>query len=237
MQRTVAIDCRPSGRDLNGDFDAVVAVDVIRAATTAVTAVAGGRRCFPVPSLEAALTFAVRLREPILAGELGGAMPYGFEIQNSPAEVDARDDVDRPLILLSTSGTRLMAEAALHCRTYAGCLRNVSAQAAHLAAQHARVLLVGAQTRGEFREEDQLCCARIAQALVHDGYRPSDARTEEVLERWAGAPDDAFADGRSVEYLVATGQQCDLDFVLGHIDDVGDVFQVVEGELVKAPKP
>ena len=237
MASTVAIDCRPGGSDINGDFDAVVAVDVIRAATTAVTAVADGWRCFPVASLEAALSLSARLPDAILAGELGGVMPDGFEIQNSPSEVERRHDRDRPLILLSTSGTRVMSESAVDHTTYAACLRNASAQSAHVASRHSRVLIVGAQTGGDFREEDQLCCARIAQGLMEHGFRPFDARTEEVVERWAEAPDDAFTAGRSVEYLMRSGQQSDLDFILAHVDDVSDVFELVEGELVKAPNP
>jgi 2-phosphosulfolactate phosphatase len=237
MPRTVAIDCLPGGVGLNGDFDAVVAVDVIRAATTAVTAVASGRRCFPVPSIEVALPLAARLDDPLLGGKLGGQMPYGFEIQNSPAEVERRRDVERPLILLSTSGTRVMWEGAAHCTTYAACLRNASAQAAYMAARHERLLLVGAQTRGEFREEDQLCCARIAAALVNEGYRPTDGRTADVIARWEGAPDDAFTGSRSVDYLLATDQRCDLDFILGHVGDIDDVFELVQGELVKTPDP
>ena len=47
-------------------------------------------------------------------------MPYGFHLQNSPAQIDLRDDVDRPMVLLSTSGTRLMCEAATRGAAYAG---------------------------------------------------------------------------------------------------------------------
>ena len=49
-------------------------------------------------------------------------------------------------------------------------LRNRRAVAAHLAAAHARVTLLGAATGGEFREEDQLCCAWIAEAMVASGF-------------------------------------------------------------------
>ena len=53
----------------------VVGIDVIRATTTAVTAVAAGRRCFPVASLEEAVPLAARLANPLLVGELGGNRP------------------------------------------------------------------------------------------------------------------------------------------------------------------
>jgi len=84
---SVVIDCfAESVRRYRDDY-AVVSVDVIRAATTAVTSVFLGRRCFPVPSIEVALPLAARLDHPLLVGELGGNMPYGFDLTNSPAEM------------------------------------------------------------------------------------------------------------------------------------------------------
>src|SRR5215216_6897914 len=113
MDRVVAIDCfAESLMRYRAGYVAIVAVDVIRATTTAVTGVALNRRCFPVPSLEAAVPLAARLDNPLLVGELGGNMPYGFDLNNSPAALAERDDVGRPMILLSTSGTRLLGEAA-----------------------------------------------------------------------------------------------------------------------------
>jgi 2-phosphosulfolactate phosphatase len=210
----------------------VVAVDVIRATTTAITAVALGRRCFPVPSIEAAVPLAARLHDPLLAGELGGSQPYGFEVQNSPSVLIGRDDVSRPMILLSTSGTRLVAEAAGRGPTYLACLRNVSAQAGMLMDRDEDVLLLGADSRGQFREEDQLCCARIARALVDAGHRVADDPTAELIERWGDAPDDAFLTSDSVAYLRSTNQESDLEFVLSHIDDLNACFPVVEGEVL-----
>lgn len=230
--RAVTIGCSATGLDLRGQWSAVVVVDVIRSATTAVTAVARGRRCFPTRSIEASLPLAARLENPLLAGELGGAMPYGFDMQNSPAGIDRRADVERPVILLSTSGTRVMHEAAESHTVYAACLRNAAAQARHLAALDGSVLLVGAETRGEFREEDRLCCARIAGALVDAGHRVGDALSERIIERWGRAPDDAFVDGASAAYLRRTDQHDDLEFILGHVDDLDAVFEVSGEELV-----
>src|SRR5947209_16344876 len=111
MSGTVGIACYPSFEDGRGPC-AVVGIDVIRATTTAITAVAAGRRCFPVPSLEAAVPLAARLDNPLLVGELGGNMPYGFHLQNSPAEMATPRDAARPVILLSSSGTGLLSAAA-----------------------------------------------------------------------------------------------------------------------------
>jgi 2-phosphosulfolactate phosphatase len=210
-----------------------VAVDVIRAATTAITAVDTGQRCFPVPSIEAAVPLAARLENPVLAGELGGLKPYGFDLQNSPTEVARRDDISRPLILLATSGTRLMWEAAKRGKAPIACLRNARAAADCLAEDDEAVMLLGAASRGEFREEDQLCCARIARALLERGFEALDPETEEIVARWGDASDDAFVGGRSSEYLRRTGQEHDLEFVLSHIDDLETAFELRDGEVVR----
>ena len=210
---------------------AVVAVDVIRATTTAITAVAAGHRLYPAGSMEAAVRLAADLDRPILAGELGGVQPYGFDLQNSPCEMQDMVGSSRPIILLSTSGTRLMTEAAELGACYPACLRNTSAQARYLAQTGCDAVILGADSRGQFRDEDRLCCARIARVLVEAGHTVADRLSAEVLERWGDAPDDAFVGGRSATYLRDTAQEHDLEFVLEHIDDLSSVYTLERGEV------
>jgi 2-phosphosulfolactate phosphatase len=210
---------------------AIVGVDVIRATTTAVTAVTIGRRLYPAGSIEAAVRLAADLDRPVLAGELGGVQPYGFDMQNSPTEVQALERSTRPIILLSTSGTRLISEAAKRGTCHVSCLRNASAEGAHLARLGGDAVILGADSRGEFREEDQLCAARIARVLVEAGHEIADRATDDVLARWGDAPDDSFLAGRSARYLRDTGQAHDLAFVLEHVDDLSSVFAIEDGEV------
>jgi 2-phosphosulfolactate phosphatase len=231
MTRTVAIDFLPESARRYGAGWAVVAIDVIRATTTAVTAAALGRRCFPVPTLEAAAVAAAVLERPFLCGELGGNMPFGWDLTNSPAQVAGLGEPGRPLVLLSSSGTQLIHHAAGAGAVYLACLRNFGATAAHLAARHPRVAVIGAGTRGEFREEDQCCCALVAAALAAEGYAVRDERTAAVLRRWEGAPLDGWMESRSVDYLRRSGQLRDLDFILSHLDDLELVCAVEEGEV------
>jgi 2-phosphosulfolactate phosphatase len=233
MTRSVAVARYPSLGSTDGRV--VVGIDVIRATTTAVTAVAAGRRCFPVPSIDAAVPLAARLENPLLVGELGGNMPFGFHFQNSPVEMDRRVELERPVILLSTSGTALLCEAAARGVTYAACLRNARAQSQRLIAEHDRVLLLAGESRGEFREEDRLCCGRIAKHLLDAGYEPANALVEQIAKHWGDARDDAFLGGHSVQYLQATGQYHDIEFILDHIDDLDAVYEIRDGELTRSP--
>jgi len=220
MQNTVIIDCFPGSVVRYRCGYTVVAVDVVRATTTAATAVASGRRCFPVASVEAARRLACRIEGALLAGEQGGAMPPGFDLNNSPTELLARGDIARPLILLSSSGTRLLHEASTCEATVVACLRNYGSVADHLARSLARVALIGAGTRGEFREEDQMCCAWVAERLVARGYLPENRETVDIVKRWSGAPIDSWIHNKSAAYLRSSGQEADLEFILNHVDDL-----------------
>ena len=236
MKNTVIIDCFPETAERYKTGHAVVAVDVIRATTTATTALSLGRRVFPARTCDEAVVRARTLDNPLLAGELGGNTPFGFDLTNSPAQIAARTDVHRPMVLVSSSGTQLMLNAVGSKAVYLACLRNYSSVARHLAGRHERVAILGAGTRGQFRREDQLGCALVAAQLIDAGYVPENQETLDYVARWRSASLDAVIEGRSAEYLRKSGQEHDLDFVLAHIDDLGTVPELVEGELVDAAR-
>ena len=233
---SVVIDAFPESVERYVADHTIVAIDVIRATTMAITAVALGRRCLIAESLDDA--FALRDRWPtaILAGELAGDRPDGFELDNSPAALAERDDTDRPLIMLSSSGTRLMAAASRSPHgAYVACFRNVTAVAEELIGRHQRVAIIGAGSRGAFREEDQMGCAWLAGRLIAAGHVASPATTA-IVERWAGEPPSACADGDSVAYLRRTGQLRDFDYIVDHVDDVA-LAGVLSGREVVGVAP
>jgi 2-phosphosulfolactate phosphatase len=236
MVQSVVIDCFPSSVQRYRDEHAIVAIDVIRATTTAVTAVFLGRRCLPAESLAAALQTATRLTNPLLVGELGGKMPQGFDLTNSPAQLALRSDISRPAILLSSSGTQLICAAAGCQAVYLACFRNCASLARYLLGRHSRIAVIGAGSRSEFREEDQMCCAFIVEELINEGYEPENHETLEIVERWSGALPSACASGKSAAYLRSSGQLNDLEFILSHVNDVNAVFKLDGDEIVMLPE-
>lgn len=166
----------------------------------------------------------------LLAGEQGGVVPDGFDLGNSPAEVARRTDVDRPLVLVTSSGTPLLRAAEGAAAVYAACLRNTSAQIEELIARGLDVAVVPAGTRGRPRDEDDLCAAYIAAGLLATGFRADEATTAHVA-RWAGRPATACADGASAAFLRRAGHVDDLDFVLSHVDDLAAVFPVTGPDI------
>lgn len=232
MPPTVVIDCFPErARAYKQGYDVVV-VDVIRATTLAITVVANGGRCFPVSSVADAHRLALRFANPLLAGELGGERAPGFEMNNSPAELAARRDLSRSVILVSSSGTKLIQEAKSCEMVHLACLRNSAFLAHRLAGRSSRVAIIGAGSRGEFREEDQMCCAWIARDLIRAGYRPENGLTARIVKRWQDERPAAIVEGKSASYLRRSGQLQDLDFILSHINDLTADFVLRDEEVV-----
>jgi len=232
MQKQVVIDCFPESVSKYRKGYAVVAVDVIRATTSAITVAAKGGHCFPVPSVDAAFQLKSKLRDPMLAGEIAGTLAPGFDLNNSPSELAALDITGRPVILLSSSGTRLICQAKGCDTIHLACFRNYAFAARHLAGLLPRVAVIGAGSRGEFREEDQMCCAWIARDLAEMGYAPADAMTFDLIKQWATEAPEAALCGKSAEYLRRTGQTKDLQFILTHINDLRASYEVRNGEVV-----
>jgi 2-phosphosulfolactate phosphatase len=233
MRRTVTIDYLPERAASYRRGWAVVVVDVIRATTSAVTLAAMGRKCYPVGSLPAAFELASRLPNPLLVGELKGDMPAGFDLNNSPAELSALPDRERPVVLLSTSGTKVIHEARQADAIYLSCFRNFTATAQYLLGRHNKIAVIGAGSRGEFREEDQMGCAWVAQQLVDAGYQAG-GKTLDIIARWRNAPPEACVEGNSAAYLRRTNQEKDLDFILDRIDDIDQAFVLKEGTVARA---
>lgn len=235
MQKQVIIDCFPESVLKYQKGYAVVAIDVIRATTSAITIAARGGRCFPVASLEAALELKSQLKAPLLAGELGGALAPGFELNNSPAQLDKWNLTGRPVILLSSSGTRLISLARGCEAVHLACFRNYGSVAHRLADHHSRIAVIGAGSRGDFRLEDQMCCAWIARDLAEMGYGPADEATLSLIKNWATEHPEAVLKSRSADYLRRIGQVQDLDFILAHVNDLRGSYEVRSGEVVASP--
>jgi len=232
MKGAVIIDAFPESAERYRQGYAIVVVDVIRATTTATTAVSLGRQVFPAQTTDEAFRLALRLKDPLLVGELGGNMPVGFDLTNSPAKIMERSDVHRPMILVSSSGTQLMLNAVGAEAVYLACFRNFSAVARHLSGRHRRIAVLGAGTRNQFRREDQMACAWVAEQLVTSGYLPETEATGRIISSWSGKNPEEVRSGRSAEYLRQSDQEMDLEFVLSHIDDLDTVPSLINGALI-----
>ena len=204
-----------------------VVIDVLRASTTIITALANGAlRVRPMADVAAARAYAAALgSDAVLGGERGGVRIDGFDLGNSPAEY-ARDRVaGRSLVITTTNGTAALAACRAAREIVIGAIVNRSAVAAAVrqlaaAADCDAVHLVCAGTDGAVTAEDVLAAGAIVDAAVRDA--PADeldasARAAvAAFRRLAGAADPRAA--LAAEFrrapgganLVALGMDADL---------------------------
>lgn len=231
--RRFKIDAFPESAYRSLEYDAIVCIDVMLAATTAVTCLAQGRRVFLAPTADEARAQARTLVDPILADEVsvdGNERHQGFELRAGPAALGQRADLQRALVLVSPLA-QLLVNAEGTPAVYVACLRNLSATVRHLYVRHERVALISAGYEGQLRCEDQLVAGRMGRALRKSGFEPEDMSTRLEVERWGEAEPSVISLGKAADYLRRLGQHRDLDFVMNHVDDLPLVGRYMGGEL------
>jgi len=205
-----------------------VVIDVLRASTTIVTALAhAAERVRPVRTVAEARAEAIA-SHALLGGERGGLRIDGFDLGNSPLEYTRDRVAGRSIVITTTNGT-----AALHACTAAaevliGAVVNraaVAATARALAAEHGgcEIHLVCAGTDGAVTEEDLLAAGAILDAAsqlpgggqdaIDPAGRAALARFRSALAEGPAAPEAivrAFADSRGGRNLIELGMAADL---------------------------
>ncbi len=167
---------------------AAVVIDVLRASTTIITALANGAaRVIPLTTVEEAR--ARREKEPgaLLGGERNAVPPPGFDLGNSPREHTPERVKDKTIILTTTNGTRACeaAEKAGAKAVVIGSFINQQAVVDFCRSFPGPLLFVCAGCQGRFSLEDSLYAGAVISKLG-EGFHLSDgARTCLTLyERW-----------------------------------------------------
>jgi 2-phosphosulfolactate phosphatase len=206
--------------------DVAVVVDVLRATSTAVQALASGyRSVLCVAGIEHALT----LREPgrVLAGERRCVMPAGFQMGNSPLE--AMRVQGEQLVLATTNGAPTIVAAARHVdAVLVGCLLNLDAVIGALDGG-GDIQVVCSGTDGAAALEDMYVAGRICERL--DGRRTDAARIAEAVARGYPTAVDALSASGDARALEAAGLSHDIAFCArdGVLDIVPRVTQIERG--------
>ncbi len=149
---------------------ACVVIDVLRATTSAVTALAhGATAVIPVAGVEEARRLrAEKFPDALLIGERGGLPPVGFDLGNSPRDLTPERVAGRRIVHTTTNGTAALRACACAGRVFAGCFRNLPATATALRAAVAEgfaPVLVCAGTESDFSLEDALFAGALCEAL------------------------------------------------------------------------
>jgi 2-phosphosulfolactate phosphatase len=182
-----------------------VVVDVIRASSSIVQALAAGwPRVLCAPGIDEARALKAELGEGLLGGERDAVRIAGFDVGASPREfVEPRGE---PLILSTTNGTAAILAAAAVCdRVLVGSLLNLRAVAA-AAADGEDVTVVCAGFKGGFALDDAYCAGRIVELLA--GERTDAAVAASLL---AAAFPDALT-GLNARTYGPPGLEADIAF-------------------------
>lgn len=154
--------------DCHGADDVVVAVDVLRAFTTAAHLFdRGAREIWPVADVAAA--FAVRRERPdvLLVGEDRGIMVDGFDAGNSPSELGGIDVAGRIVVQRTTGGTQGIVRSVRAAHLLATSFVTAAATARAIRARAVRrvtFVVTGVDDRRD-GDEDRACADYLVALL------------------------------------------------------------------------
>ena len=219
--------------DLRGKV--AVIVDVLRATSSMVTALAAGVTHI-VPFSDLADCRAMAAQGYLTAAERDGQQAEGVDLGNSPfGYLDGVVPVaGRAVAITTTNGTRAIQLALGADTVIIGAFLNLGAVAAFLRRQQKDVVVVCAGWKGHFCLEDTLFGGALAQRL-QPGFDPTAAdSTLAALDLWEKARPDVAA------YLLKSAHVRRLNHLEAHQDmafcvqlDTYDLVPVWrEGKLV-----
>jgi 2-phosphosulfolactate phosphatase len=215
----------PAGR-LQGGLALVI--DVLRATTTIVHALAAGCRCIrPVAEIDEARLLAASLSgtQVLLAGERGGRPIEGFDLGNSPGEYKARICKNKTLVFTTSNGTRALLRAAEAERVLAAAFVNYSPICEQLRTDLRPLHILCAGTEGEVSLEDTL----LAGALVDFVTRTMEVR----LDDGARLAWDCFENqGQCIQGALEVSRGGAILRGLGYHEDIRAACQVDRFALV-----
>ena len=165
----------------------VIVVDVVRATTTLIEALANGARgIYPTASTEEAVKLAQSLgrEDTLLCGERKGSKVAGFDLGNSPREFTREAIAGKRLVMSTTNGTRALTKAQHGVRLLPCAFANLSAVAASVRGVE-RIVVLCAGREGRFTLDDALCAGHLVRKVQGDGEcMLNDA--SQAASAWAG---------------------------------------------------
>jgi len=147
----------------------VVIVDILRATSTMITALANGADAiYPVYEMEQAQRLAATLdRDSVITcGERNGVTIQGFDIGNSPMSCTKNVMAGKRIIMTTTNGTHAIEKAKPAKKMYIAGFLNASAILQALARDEQELLIVCSGWKGRSSMEDTLFAGYLAYHLL-----------------------------------------------------------------------
>ena len=142
----------------------VVVVDIFRATSTMVAALAHGvTEILPFADLESCR--AMQAQGYLIAGERDGLTAPGFELGNSPVAFLEGNYAGKKLAMTTTNGTLALDKSKGASEILIGAFPNLKATASYIQSRNLDVLIHCAGWKGRFNLEDSLYAGALVQAL------------------------------------------------------------------------
>jgi 2-phosphosulfolactate phosphatase len=142
----------------------VVVVDIFRATSTMVAALAHGvTEILPFADLESCR--AMQAQGYLIAGERNGLTAPGFELGNSPVAFLEGNYAGKKLAMTTTNGTVAIEKSKGAAEILIGAFPNLQATATYIQSRNLEVLIHCAGWKGRFNLEDSLYAGALVQAL------------------------------------------------------------------------
>ena len=211
VTRSVDVALLPSEALVMGG-DCFVVVDVLRATTTAATLFAAGLAdLVVVASIDEARRRATS-EGRLVAGEVQGRRPDGFDYGNSPVEATKAPVAGRGAVLFTTNGTAALCALSGSGSVITGAIANVSATARYADRFERVVVVCAGNERGQrFSLEDFAAAGAICRVLsaLNPDRVAGDAATFAMT-----VPTEAIARSEHAALLRDLGFGDDTDFAL-----------------------
>ncbi len=199
----------------------VVVIDVLRATTTIVTALANGAKAvIPAASSEEAVRLASNLEKDgvVLAGERRSLKIEGFALGNSPREMTAAAVAGKTIVLATTNGTPALVATQGGDPVLVGAASNIKALAERARAildQRGNLVIVCGGRDKQFALEDAYAAGRLIK-VIRKGIRKlalNDAglATVALLDQFAGW-EEALEGSEAAQQLADSGLGEDVAF-------------------------
>lgn len=199
-----------------------VVIDVLRATTTIVHALAAGvNSVVTCGEIEQAREIAGRCPSgtALLGGERHGERIPGFDLDNSPLKYTSEALSGKTLVFTTTNGTRALASCLEADRILVGAFVNRQSTIDALVLDGRPVHLVCAGTDGYITTEDVLFAGLVASALFQatGGQEAADDETQLALALWQATSGNSslirqvLRDSRGGRNLIDLGFDADID--------------------------
>ncbi|HET7250005.1 MAG TPA: 2-phosphosulfolactate phosphatase [Gemmatimonadales bacterium] len=199
----------------------VVVIDVLRATTTVITAIANGAKAvIPAATSEEAVRLASNLEKDgvLLAGERKSVKIEGFALGNSPREMTTAAVAGKTVVLATTNGTPALVAAQGGDPVLVGAPANFKALAARaraILAERGDLVIVCAGREKQFAGEDAYTAGRLIKAVrrglkkvgLNDAARAAVALTGE-LAGWS----EALEQSEAARQLAEVDLEADVAF-------------------------